>query len=240
MEKIRNFSLGAGANFSSNYSKWSTLFPGIRPKCTTLGFTMLMPIQREILLSCGFSSASENSLNALLKQSNDPNHSSNHDGFTSNGVGLIVGGAREAFYTYPNAYKCYLKRRKGFIKVALQTGASLVPVISYGENNMYEIIDYKPGSWVRIFQDTFKRYTNVTPIHYNGRGYLQYTFGLLPRRHPITTVIGAPIHLKKIRNPSETDVNEAHAMFCRKLRELFEKHKSKYVKNFEQVHLEIV
>lgn len=199
-----------------------------------------MPVQREILLSCGFSSASENSLKALLKQSNDLNHESNHDGYTSNGVGLIVGGVREAFYTHPNAYKCYLKRRKGFVKIALQTGASLVPVISYGENNMYEIVDYKPGSWVRIFQDTFKRYTNVTPIHFNGRGYLQYTFGLIPRRYPITTVVGAPIHLKKIRDPNETEINEAHALFCRKLKDLFEKHKSKYVQNFKSVHLEII
>ncbi|XP_031624109.1 2-acylglycerol O-acyltransferase 1-like [Contarinia nasturtii] len=141
-------SLGAGANFATNHSKWSRLYPKIRPKCTTLGFTMLMPIQREILLNCGFSSASANSLSALLQQSNDPNHDSNNDGYTSNGVALIVGGAREAFFTHPNAYKCYIKRRKGFVKIALQSGASLVPAISYGENNMYDVVDYKLGSWV--------------------------------------------------------------------------------------------
>ena len=115
-----------------------------------------------------------------------------------------------------------------------------MPAISFGENNLYEIVDYDPGSWVRIFQDTFKRYTNVIPIHYNGRGYLQYTFGLLPRRHPITTVIGAPIHLKKIRNPTETEINEVHALFRKRLNELFEEHKAKYVENFRDVHLEII
>lgn len=235
-----NCSLGAGANFATNHSKWSKLFPQIRPKCTTLGFTMLMPIQREILLNCGFSSASANSLTALLQQSNDPNHDSNNDGYRSNGVALIVGGAREAFYTHPKSYKCYVKRRKGFVKIALQNGASLVPAISYGENNMYEIINHKIGSWVRHFQDTFKRYTNITLTHYNGRGCLQYTFGVLPRRHPIHTVIGAPIHLEKIENPSAQQIDEVHALFCKKLIELFEQHKSKYVKNHENIHLELI
>lgn len=180
-----NFSLGAAVNFSTSHSKWSTLFPGTRPKCTTLGFTTLMPVQREILFGCGISSASENSLTTLLMQSNNPIDRSNRDGYSSNAVGLIVGGAREAFISVPNMYKCYLKKRKGFIRIALQTGASLVPAISFGENETYEIIDYEPGSWVRLIQDTIERYTKQPMTHYNGRGYLQYNFGLIPKRKPV-------------------------------------------------------
>lgn len=197
-------------------------------------------MQREILLNCGFCSASENSLNILLNQSNDPSDTSNSDGFTSNAAVLVVGGAREAFHTQHNAYKCILKNRRGFIRLALQAGASLVPVISFGETNLYELIDYKPGTWIRCIQDIFKRYTYIVPIHFNGRGYLQYNFGLLPKRHPITTVVGAPIHIKKINHPSKDELNRLHAIFCKRLTELFETHKSKYVKNFEKIHLEII
>ncbi|CAF5165289.1 unnamed protein product, partial [Rotaria magnacalcarata] len=32
----------------------------------------------------------------------------------------------------------YLKSRKGFIQLALKYGASIVPVISFGENELYE------------------------------------------------------------------------------------------------------
>lgn len=199
-----------------------------------------MPIQREILFSCGISSASGNSLTALLKQSNNPFDESNRDGFTSNAVGLIVGGAREAFITIPNAYKCYLKKRKGFIRIALQTGASLVPAISFGENETYEIIDYQPDSWIRAIQSTVERFTKQPMTHYNGRGYLQYNFGMIPKRHPITTVIGAPIHLKTILSPSNQEINKTHSLFCAKLNELFEEHKSKYVDDCENIHLEFV
>lgn len=46
---------------------------------------------------------------------------------------LSVGGAQEAMKSKPGEYKIYLKKRKGFIKVVLETGASLVPVFSFGE-----------------------------------------------------------------------------------------------------------
>lgn len=229
-----------GINCGTNHSKWATLFPNIRSKCTTLGFSFYMPIAREILLNCGFCSASANSLNTLLNQSNDPADTLNDDGYTSNAVVVVVGGAREAFNTQPNAYRCVLKNRKGFVRIALQNGTSIVPVISFGESNLYDLIDYKPGSLVRFIQDTIKQYTYVAPIHFNGRGLLQYNFGLLPKRHPVTTVIGAPIHVQKISNPTDKDLNETHILFCKQLTELFETHKSKYVKHFEQVQLEII
>lgn len=199
-----------------------------------------MPVAREILLNCGFCSASKNSLYTLLNQSNDPSDKSNDDGYTSNAVVLVVGGVREAFVTIPNTYRCILKNRKGFVRIALQTGTPLVPVISFGESNLYDLIDYKPGSLVRLIQDTIQQFTYLVPVHFNGRGYLQNSFGLLPKRHPITTVIGAPINVKKTHNPSNAEINETHALFCKRLTELFETHKRKYVQHSDKIQLEII
>jgi 1-acyl-sn-glycerol-3-phosphate acyltransferase len=47
--------------------------------------------------------------------------------------------------------------RNGFIKIALQTGASLVPVYAFGENDAYEQLDNKPGTVLRWIQDTAKK-----------------------------------------------------------------------------------
>lgn len=170
---------------------------------------------------CG---ASANSLTTLLNQSNDPADKSNRDGYTSNAVGLIVGGEKEQAYTFPNTYRFYLKTRKGFARIALKTGAPLVPAISFGENDHFRFSSPGP-SRLRMF---------------HGRGFLQYNYGLIPLRRPITTVIGAPIYVEKISSPSDADIDKIHGEFCKKLEELFESHKSKYVENFENVFLEFV
>lgn len=211
MEKISKrkpyFSIGGFLNFASNYSKWSVLFPGIRPRFTTLAMNFYFPASRELYLSMGMSTVTAESLTAILKQSNDPNDKSNRDGFTSSAAGLIVGGVREQSYAAPDTYKFVLKTRKGFVRIALKTGASLVPAISFGENNTFEKIKWR--------------------IRFNGR-------------IPITTVVGAPIHVQENLSPSEEEVDEVHGVFCKQIRELFDEHKSKYIENFDQVELEFV
>lgn len=223
-------------NFCTSHSKWSTFYPGTRPKLATIGLNTLLPVIRELFLSVGICSVSANSLTVLLSQSNDPADKSNQDGYTSNAVAVVVGGVREQRNcTYPNTYKFVLKTRRGFVRIAIQTGASLVPAISFGENDYYSFTDYKPN-WLRRF---FKNADNWPSIPL-GRGLLQYNFGILPRRHPITTVIGAPIHVEKISNPTIEDIFKIHELFCTRIVELFEEHKRKYVKQFENVHLELI
>lgn len=48
------------------------------------------------------------------------------------------GGAEEALDAHPGYHTLVLKSRKGFIKKALKTGAYLVPVYSFGENEVFE------------------------------------------------------------------------------------------------------
>ncbi|XP_031640866.1 2-acylglycerol O-acyltransferase 2-A-like [Contarinia nasturtii] len=233
---------GALINGMTNYSKWRRLFPQIRSKVLTLSINMLFPIFREAILSWGLSDSSAENINTLLSQSNDPIDPSNRDGFTSNAAIVMFGGAREAFLSAPNTYKVFLNSRKGFIRMAIQNGASLVPAVAFGETNVYDTTQSKTDSFVRKIQEIIKKYTTLAPVAFNGRGIFQQSFGLIPRRRPITLVVGAPIHIN--RNPeskdvSETEINDMHATFRKKLIELFETHKSKYIENHEKIHLEI-
>jgi len=65
---------------------------------------------------------------------------------------LAIGGATESLYAGPGTMDLVLRRRKGFVRVALQTGASLVPVINFGENDVYSTIRGDPNSGLRSFQ----------------------------------------------------------------------------------------
>lgn len=60
---------------------------------------------------------------------------------------------------------------------------------------------------------------------------------MIPYRHPLTTVIGAPIDVTQNPQPTREEVDALHAKFIKALNKLFNDHKAKYVKNAENVKL---
>nr|XP_036854606.1 2-acylglycerol O-acyltransferase 3 isoform X4 [Manis javanica] len=96
---------------------------------------------------------------------------------------LAVGGPLEALETKPGALSLRIRTQKGFIKLALEHGASLVPVFSFGENELFQQFPNPPGSWVRRAQEVMPPLPSVAlPLFHGRRGLL------LPFRTPIHTV----------------------------------------------------
>lgn len=191
-----------------------------------------------LILFIDKSSKNFNSIKHALSQSTNKLAIVNQeDGYTSNAVALVVGGAQEAFNSRPGNYRIYLKNRKGFIKIALETGTSLVPVFSFGEIDVFDQLHSENNSRLRKFQEFVKRWTGVAPIIFIGRGFFQYSFGIIPRRSPIFTVVGAPIEVEKISSPSMEDIEKLHAKYVQELEKLFNEQKGKYLKNSENVQL---
>lgn len=75
------------------------------------------------------------------------------------------------------------------ISLSLSTfRADLVPVFSFGENDIYRQVENPRGSRLRRFQETMKAFTGFSPPIFYGRGLLQYTWGYVPFRTRIATV----------------------------------------------------
>jgi 2-acylglycerol O-acyltransferase 2 len=53
-----------------------------------------------------------------------------------NAITIVVGGAAESLAAHPGTQDLTLRKRFGFIKVAIREGAQLVPVFSFGENDV--------------------------------------------------------------------------------------------------------
>lgn len=66
--------------------------------------------------------------------------------------------------------------------------AALVPMFSFGENDLFDQVENSPGSWVRWIQDKLQKTTSFSFPLFHGRGIFQYSFGFIPYRQPITTV----------------------------------------------------
>lgn len=106
--------------------------------------------------------------------------------------------------------------------------ADLVPSYSFGENNSYDHPENPHGSLLRTIQTRLTKMFGFIPLFLRGSSPFNNGVGILPRRVPITTVIGAPIRVEKVENPSQKMIDDLHARYCDALVELFESHKNYY------------
>lgn len=118
-------SMGSWVNFATNGSGICDKFPGIRFNLCTLGMNFKIPFRREVLLLFGCVDCSRESIEHIL------------NGEKGRAIVLVVGGAAEALDAHPGRHELTLKNRKGFVREALLTGAHLVPVYSFGENDVF-------------------------------------------------------------------------------------------------------
>jgi 2-acylglycerol O-acyltransferase 2 len=85
----------------------------------------------------------------------------------------------EASNSQPGKYKFVVKNRKGFVKVALRNGLPpLVPAVSFGETDLFD----------QLVQEFIRKSLGVASVIIYGRGFFQCSFGIIPRKQPITTV----------------------------------------------------
>jgi 2-acylglycerol O-acyltransferase 2 len=151
---------GAFAAFATEALGFGQLFPGITNTLLTLDANFSIPLYRDWALRLGLASVSRESCENLLSKG----------GINGAGMGraitIVIGGARESLDASPKSMKLVLKRRKGFVKLAIRTGADLVPVLSFGENDLYDQLDGKSHPFVHRLQLVVKKFMGFT-VRYN-------------------------------------------------------------------------
>lgn len=208
--------LGAFGAFGTEACGWSEKFPGIDVSLMTLVTQFHIPLYREYLMALGISAVSRKNSLKVLEQ----NHS----------ICIVVGGARESLMSSIGSVDLVLKRRKGFIKLALETGnVCLVPTFGFGETDCYNIFHTGEDSYSRKLQLWIKKnYGFTIPLFY-ARGLFNYDFGVLPFRKPITVVTGNPIYVKeKIPNPTPEQLDHYHRLYIEELKRLYYNNRQKY------------
>ena len=208
-------SFGAIVNFGSEVNNVSEIFPGVTIHAQTLKANFYIPFWRELFRWGGCGDASASCIKNTLRSG--PGQS----------ICLVVGGAEESLLSSPLSNDLTLGKRKGFVKIALETGSPLVPTYGFGETNVYHnLADGRPRlqKWLKWAQ---KKIGFAIPL-IHGRGYFNYHFGILPHRHPINVVVGLPIDVQKIEKPTQADIDKLHAKYVEALIALYKENKDVY------------
>ena len=157
-------SVGAITNFATDATGFSELFPGVALRVATLSFNFKIPFFRELLLACGVVDASAASIAHCCDARRGPGAS----------CMVVIGGARESLNAQPGTQRLVLAERKGFVKVALRAGASLVPVFAFGENDLFDQAAAREGGLARRVQVATQRLFGFTaraaPLEHGGGG----------------------------------------------------------------------
>ncbi|KJZ79071.1 hypothetical protein HIM_01222 [Hirsutella minnesotensis 3608] len=226
---------GAWAAFATNALGFADKFPGITNSLLTLESNFRLPFYRDWILAMGIRSVSKESIRNTLSHGGP-----NNDG-QGRAVTIVVGGARESLESQPGSMRLILKGRKGFVKMALRTGADLVPVIGFGETDLYDQLSPKTHPMVHKIQMFVLKVFKFTIPALHGRGLLNYDVGLLPYRRPVNIVVGKPIEVDQSYGdqPAQEDVDRYHEMYVEEVERLFEAYKDQFA-NGKTPKLQIV
>ncbi|KAF7879011.1 hypothetical protein EAF04_000211 [Stromatinia cepivora] len=216
---------GAFAAFATEALGFSQLFPGIKNTLLTLDTNFRIPLYREYALAMGLASVSKESCENLLSKGGP-----NKEGM-GRAITIVVGGAAESLDAQPYSLRLVLKRRKGFVKMAIRTGADLVPVLAFGENDLYDQFSADSHPRIHKFQLLVKKLMGFTIPLFHARGVFNYDVGLMPYRRPLNIVVGRPIKVVQSKTPEQKDIDRVHEEYVTELERLWDLWKDDFAPN---------
>mmetsp|Transcript_26538 Transcript_26538/g.44427 ORF Transcript_26538/g.44427 Transcript_26538/m.44427 type:complete len:339 (-) Transcript_26538:234-1250(-) len=128
-------------------------------------------------------------------------------------VVLYPGGISELFLCDEKEERLFVKKRKGFIKVALQSGVDVIPVYLFGNT---QVLKVAKSPVLRAMS----RAMGVTITWFWG------VWGtVVPFEKKIVSAMGRPLGLPHILEPTPEDVEKYHALYVSEVQRIFDAYK---------------
>lgn len=198
----------ATAGWFHHTKAFKRLLPDIRIVPLSASTLFYVPVLREITTWAGVRAVTRKAFISGLED--------------SGAVLVVPGGQAELVYAGPDTRRVGLcTRHKGFVRLALEQGASLVPMFVFGELQAQRNLLYLPA----LQRWTYKRLGFPLPFWVAG----WKTITPLPTPGtPLSIVIGEPIDVEPTtpgRRPTDEEVDALHTTYFSALQNLVEKHK---------------
>jgi|EP00900_Chrysochromulina_parva_P000715 1-acyl-sn-glycerol-3-phosphate acyltransferase len=188
------------------YPLWSKLFSRRLTRWTTAPVVLKIPIVGAGLRAIGYLPAKAHAIEETLTTKDQS-------------VGVVLDGIAGMFQNGP-VEKAWVQKRKGIVKIALRTGAPLVPVYAFGHTRLWTVVADPFGLLERL-----SIALDVALVL--GLGVWGWPLGP-PQRVPVLLACGEPIVCPKTLEPSQELIDEYHAKLVAGYQQVFEQHKHAY------------
>lgn len=123
-------------------------------------------------------------------------------------LSVALGGINEILESTPGRMRLALSRRQGIFKMALETGTALVPVLTYGENELYTPVGW---AWLDALNRCLVPLGVCFPVPSLTSCWNWMRLANRPLRSPVRTVIGSRLVVEAV----EGAVDEAAVVALR-------------------------
>lgn len=196
------------------YSGWRRLFPKINCMIGVANSILSMPLIGTLLGWWGFVPADAGNLRAALR--------------VQKNIAIVPGGIAEMLEFSDKREILYLRERKGFIRLAMQEGLTLVPIYGFGENKTF-----KRTSHFKELRAKVSRALRIVIQPFYGRWYT-----LIPFQEPVNVVVGPGIEVVKNPSPSVEEVDALAAVYLQAVQTLYDTNKQKF--GYQNIPLQIL
>jgi 2-acylglycerol O-acyltransferase 1 len=125
-------------------------------------------------------------------------------------VSVMLGGVREMNLADPRKMVLYVKKRRGIFKIAAETGTPLVPVITYGENELFPRSDNWAIEQMNVWLHSSFGLSIPVPSWTSLIHWFEISYRPLK---PIPTYVGSPITDKDPELLKEKYINAVQTLF---------------------------
>lgn len=197
------------SRFAIAAGNWEKLFPDIDFRFLGASAIFSVPLAREACLWLGGVDASRSTAEKVLK--------------SGKSITVYPGGVPEIFLTDPKSKEnvLVLKKRRGFIKLAMREAADLVPVFVFGEKWLYNV--WTPSHRITSF---FWRTIQVPMIFFWGR--VLWMPMPPPEGKSFGVVYGKPLSVPSTQHPTDEQVHVVQEAYVAEVERLFHQYKKSF------------
>jgi 2-acylglycerol O-acyltransferase 2 len=181
------------------------LLPQLKMRWLAASVLFRLPVVREITLWTGCVDARRSVAEAVLK-----------NGMS---IGVLPGGEQEQLRTVYQHESVYLRKRFGFVKLAIRYGVPLVPAYVFGCVDTY----YTSSVLFSLRAALVRTLGVCVPVCY-GQGGVP----MAPLPVPTDIVIGEPLRVQHNPEPTDEEVARVHAEYIAALTALFDANKARF------------